>query len=249
MTVLGDKLRTCLGNTKPVDLDDLPGPDDTGVVSDVVSTNIRNKTGEVPVKNSTEAITIQLPVMPILSTILAMPGEACGTKYQASCGWFDHVAKQWSTEGCQLKSLENGTANCECTHLTEFAVLLRERKCVDFATEERIVFLAFAVANGVLFGVALVQIVRLFIFARRKGACVPLNLLTAEHGLVLVAAALHTALLAIRSQKSAVDAMSIAGLILLSSLPFVLYFLAFTLLIFTWMALQHFAMSEPNSNP
>ena len=29
----------------------------------------------------------------------------------------------WSTEGCHLASFSNGTAMCECNHLTSFAIL------------------------------------------------------------------------------------------------------------------------------
>ena len=41
-----------------------------------------------------------------------------------SCRYWDVATDEWSTEGCNLTYSDNTTARCECSHLTNFGVIL-----------------------------------------------------------------------------------------------------------------------------
>ena len=56
-----------------------------------------------------------LLIRPSLSTCL-LPAP--------SCRYWDVATDEWSTEGCSLTYSDNATARCECSHLTNFGVIL-----------------------------------------------------------------------------------------------------------------------------
>ena len=46
--------------------------------------------------------------------------DDCG-KYL--CGFWDEKVSIWSQSGCVLKSMRNSSIECQCNHLTNFAIL------------------------------------------------------------------------------------------------------------------------------
>ena len=50
----------------------------------------------------------------MISTIISGP----------SCRYWDVASDEWSSTGCNLTYSDNTTARCECSHLTNFGVIL-----------------------------------------------------------------------------------------------------------------------------
>jgi hypothetical protein len=43
---------------------------------------------------------------------------------QLSCAWWDQAEQGWSTKGCRLATVDETGITCNCSHLTNFAVLV-----------------------------------------------------------------------------------------------------------------------------
>jgi hypothetical protein len=52
-------------------------------------------------------------------------------KARARCAYWSTDTDTWRTDGCELTIMDNGTASCVCTHLTNFAILLRDPDSMD----------------------------------------------------------------------------------------------------------------------
>src|SRR5207253_245525 len=72
-------------------------------------------------------------IQPILITLRTFSDKAPQTAFDSrgnaliTCRYFNTITQQWSTDGCSLHSYANGTAVCECIHLSEFAIVLENR--------------------------------------------------------------------------------------------------------------------------
>jgi hypothetical protein len=87
---------------------------------------------------------------------------------EVECSFFDETTQQWSSDGCVVADNNVTQADgsravrCECTHLTEFAILLREKNRDDATSCNlnpasvfgSIVFLVFACLFSLLLAVA-----------------------------------------------------------------------------------------------
>jgi len=51
------------------------------------------------------------------------------------CGFFNRSTQQWSTRGCKTSNVSDRGVGCVCNHLTEFAIIQRERDNVN--TDEK----------------------------------------------------------------------------------------------------------------
>ena len=54
-------------------------------------------------------------------------GEVDSTT-ELQCAWWDPVSLNWTDSGCTVLSVEPTRVQCQCTHLTEFALLLGRGK-------------------------------------------------------------------------------------------------------------------------
>jgi hypothetical protein len=227
-------------------------------ITPITSIDIYDNNGTlVNVKNLSEPITISSVIPSAISTLLSFGSTKCSTTPQPICSWFDHTTNQWSTSGCTTVSVTSSTdgsgsstVQCSCNHLTEFAVLARESMCgITYADEEK-VYSAFTILYLIIMIASLVQLSRVIIYTGKK--C-KLDLLAAEHVCVFIIALFRAVVLFIRSDLSwsgvKLTDMSLVAIGLLTAIPYLFQFIAYTFLVATWASVYHFAMEKRGSSP
>jgi len=125
----------------------------------VVSITLHSEnTSEIPLSNLSNSVLYTVPI-----------SSACSTKIKSTrnppytCVYWDGA--QFSPTGCIVKYHDNTKITCECTHLTDFSVLLSSNNCGDSET------IAVGVSVGVFCFFVLLAILGIMLYAyyKRKG--------------------------------------------------------------------------------
>lgn len=160
---------------------------------------------------------------------------------QLQCGWWDR--DHWSTDGCKATSVVQRNATsfvvCECTHLTEFALLLLHPDGCGVSASSLAGFAAFMalyVAGGFF---AVGQCVRLWTpFLDVRTRDVARELLT-QHARLAILCILRAVTCAVGSRLFPVP---VAVLGIIAALPYLLIFWVYSNLIFHWGAIHHLSL-------
>jgi len=151
---------------------------------------------------------------------------------ELSCEWQDPQSLEFRQSGCAVSQamVDMGSGvigtQCTCTHLTVFAIALRNKQQLSplcHATEVDYVLLAL---YAVLSVCVLVQLARITYYKLPKVSL-------AQHSLLLLASVLRIAFLV---AKPVIE--SLAGLVMLGLLPSVIALILFIYLMLTWASLQ-----------
>lgn len=114
-------------------------------------------------------------------------------------------------------------------------VLLSAEKHICPLAEQRIVFMVFGAVYALLALVALVQLIRVAVYTHQSKKCGS-PLLVVAHLCVLFASLVRGGVSFVRTESDMVDQVPVGAIAFLTSLPFVLEFLGFSFVAFTWYA-------------
>lgn len=188
-------------------------------------------------------------VFPDGGTMKLRVPAARGGDAGAVCVWWNAMADEWSPSGCVFQGMENGAATCECSHLTEFALIRREREQggADVPRSVQMMFVIFLMAYAMVGGYVAVQLARL---AHARGWCSVSSATVAKvvpkskqksvfvvHVLIAGHCALRAASCSMYGRVGPGLLSGRAALFLLSALPAMVSFSVVSFILFQWMAL------------
>lgn len=212
-------------------------PHDT-VLSPVIDIIIVDESGnEVDVAGETVTFSIPLPLNVTVppDRVLSLTETRCGiSTTTVACAWWDAPRMRWTQSGCQSKRV-GAKIECTCTHLTEFALVVREKKQQQKpecqVPKSGIGHYVGAGLFVLLAAVATMQMVRLAFADRTRSRDVDRPQLLLRHVAVLVCALLRATVLVMRANQ-----LSATVLVLLASVPYAIEFA--TLADLVWVFLQ-----------
>jgi len=114
-----------------------------GNITTVTLIPINNRTDDEDFSNNLN-VTITLPTPPgdINNYYFSDKELPCEGGIVTECGFWNYTEKRWSNKGCETKVGSDGILRCACSHLTDFAVVARQKGvadgsvCVHEASEE-----------------------------------------------------------------------------------------------------------------
>lgn len=159
------------------------------------------------------------------------------------CAYWDTAMLNWNSSACTLSVPSEGTAVCACSHLTEFAVIRRQRADEDVPLAAQAVYMAFVAAYILVLAWAVLAAIKLLNKNKRAsgskkgkgGGNTKIMVLIAcgQTGVRAAACLLFSGLVGGFTVREA----SASALFILVSLPYVLSFGLVSLMAFTWFGI------------
>lgn len=116
---------------------DNPPPNE--LLTDVASLNFAPEGGSnIPIPLIGQAISFTMILSDVGYYLLTKETEVCDGPVkmrifpEALCSYFDHNASTWEQKGCKKTNMTETTVVCECTHLTDFSVIMPNYNLVEF---------------------------------------------------------------------------------------------------------------------
>jgi hypothetical protein len=89
---------------------------------------------------------------------------------QLSCAWWDQAEQSWATEGCRLATVDEAGITCNCSHLTNFAVLVdvNGKAPPRSSVEGRIVYTISIASCAIAILALAITLLCCFVYSRRQ---------------------------------------------------------------------------------
>lgn len=205
--------------------------------SDVIRIVIFNANKTVAkLKNLVESVQLFLPIPEIIPVAAKKWSPCQGQVYyhSATCVWWDEPAKDWSTSGCTTSRANTSQIQCDCNHLTDFAVLQALESCQEV---DPLPYYVFAGPFFCVFLYCLWALVQLALHRKPKKA--GWNPLFGQHALMAIAAMTRAL-----GPLAILPGIPIAATSALFALPYLAKFPSFLLLIVQWATIVMFPMNS-----
>ena len=214
------------------------------MVSDIIRIEIFDINGvEIPIQD------LDTPIVFYLNLTRGPRRSECRStgqleREEAECSWWN--GSSWTTSGCTTRLIREDLAECSCSHLTDFAMILRSqssREACVVSPAFYVLLAGFLTVGG--YGVVILAWLALDLKKMRPAKEQRLffkkfNNLSKVFGLTAAIAALRVMACLRYSGISDVDPTFIG---VCTALVFLFTFWLFTRLVFQWASMHHFPMN------